>query len=84
MADGVCVEMLPNGLLSLARFAFQAGLIDRSSISPFRINNLQHWPNDDRGDCDTSSDLARSLTVVSSIGASTPVIINAVLECGSC
>jgi hypothetical protein len=27
--------------VSLARFAFQACLIDRSSISPFRINNLR-------------------------------------------
>jgi hypothetical protein len=27
--------------MRLARFAFQACLIDRSSISPFRINNLR-------------------------------------------
>jgi hypothetical protein len=27
--------------MSLAGFAFQACLIDRSSISPFRTNNLQ-------------------------------------------
>jgi hypothetical protein len=38
----------------LQRTAFQACLIDRSSISPFRINNLQHRLKDDCGDCDTS------------------------------
>ena len=38
----------------LARFAFQACLIDRSSISPFKINNLQHRVKDDCADCDTS------------------------------
>ena len=40
--------------MSLARFAFQACLINRSGISPFRINNLQHRLKDVCGDCDTS------------------------------
>jgi hypothetical protein len=42
--------------------AFQACLIDRSSISPFRINNLQHRLKDDCADCDTSPNVPRSLT----------------------
>ena len=54
VADCVCVRTLRCELMSLARFVFQACLIDRSSISPFRINNLQHRLKDDRGDCDTS------------------------------
>jgi len=53
--------------MSLARFVFQACLIDRSSISPFRINNLQHRLKDDRGDCDTSPNVRRPLTGFSSI-----------------
>jgi hypothetical protein len=44
--------------------AFQACLIDRSSISPFRINDLRHRLKDDCGDCDTTRNLAQSLTVV--------------------
>jgi hypothetical protein len=51
----------------LAEIAFQACLIDRSSISPFRINNLQHRLKDDRGDCDTSPNVPRPLTGFSSI-----------------
>ena len=34
MADRVCVEPLRSDSVLLARFAFQACLIDRSSISP--------------------------------------------------
>ena len=55
--------------MSLARFAFQACLIDRSSISPFRINDLQHRVKDDCGDCDTSPNVPRSLTGFFSIAA---------------
>jgi hypothetical protein len=33
--------------MALARFAFQACLLDRSSISPFRINNLRVTRNRD-------------------------------------
>jgi hypothetical protein len=51
----------------LARFAFQACLIDRSSISPFRINDLRGGANHEIADCDKSSNVPRSLTVVSSI-----------------
>jgi hypothetical protein len=50
-----------------AEHAFQACLIDRSSISPFRINNLQIRLKDDCGDCDTSPNMPRSLTGFSSI-----------------
>ena len=49
------------------RTAFQACLIDRSSISPFRINNLQSRTCRDQGDCDKSSNVPRSLTGFSSI-----------------
>lgn len=51
----------------LARFAFQACLIDRSSISPFRINNLPSLANYDHHDCDKSFNVRRSLTGASSI-----------------
>ena len=44
--------------MSVAGFAFQACLIDRSSISPFRIKDLQHRLKDDCGDCDTSQSAA--------------------------
>lgn len=39
--------------MSLARFAFQACLIDRSSISPFRINNLRRCVGHEIADCDS-------------------------------
>jgi hypothetical protein len=38
--------------LSLGAVAFQACLIDRSSISPFRINHLQSQPNSENANCD--------------------------------
>jgi hypothetical protein len=56
--------------MSVARFAFQACLIDRSSISPFRINNLQPCLKGNIGDCDKSSNVPRSLTDFSSMAAS--------------
>ena len=45
---------------------------DRSSISPFRINNLQSCLKGNIGDCDKSLQCARSLTGFSSIAASLP------------
>jgi len=53
----------------LARFDFQACLIDRSSISPFRINDLRSPNVADSADCDKSSNAPRSLTGFSSIAA---------------
>ncbi len=49
--------------------AFQACLIDRSSISPFRINDLRSRNRPESVDCDTSSNVRRSLTAISSIPA---------------
>ena len=46
---------------------FQACLIDRSSISPFRINDLRVFNVRDIADCDKSPNLPRSLTGFSSI-----------------
>ena len=53
----------------VGEFAFQACLIDRSSISPFRINNLRTVSNSDIGDCDRSSNVPRSLTRITNIAA---------------
>ena len=52
---------------------FQACLIDRSSISPFRINNLRTRNDQNFADCDKSSNVLRSLTGFSSIAA--PVLL---------
>jgi len=41
VAHRVCVEALPSGLASLARFAFQACSFNHSDISPFRIKHLR-------------------------------------------
>src|SRR5688572_5791390 len=49
--------------------AFQACLIDRSSISPFRVNNLRSPDDQHSGNCDKSSNVPRSLTGFSSIAA---------------
>jgi hypothetical protein len=53
--------------MSVARFAFQACLIDCSSISPFRINDLQSQLNRRNLNCDTPPNLPRSLTGIFSI-----------------
>ena len=53
----------------LARFAFQASAFNHSAISPFRINNLQSRSDHNRGDCDKSSNVPRSLTGFFSITA---------------
>ena len=64
----------------LARFAFQACLIDRSSISPFRINNLRPRVGRDSRDCDKSSNVPRSLTGFSSIAVPTVTEARAIFE----
>lgn len=51
-------------LMMLAKIAFQACLIDRSSISPFRINELRAANNDYRRNCDRPPNLLRSLTPI--------------------
>jgi Recombinase len=55
--------------LSSGSYAFQACLIDRSSISPFRMNDLRSPQMADSADCDKSSNVPRSLTGFSSIAA---------------
>jgi hypothetical protein len=56
-------------LASLERIAFQACSFNHLDISPFRINNLRQPVDGDRGDCDTSSNVPRSLTGFYSIAA---------------
>ena len=63
----LCEEVFQYHSVSVAQFAFQACLIDRSSISPFRINDLQSRTCRDPGDCDKSSNVPRSLTGFSSV-----------------
>jgi hypothetical protein len=41
LVEGVRIEVSEYSSAFLARFVFQACLIDRSSISPFRINELR-------------------------------------------
>ena len=48
----MCVDARRSGLLSLARFAFQACSFNHSDISPFKINNLRSHSDRDTADCD--------------------------------
>jgi hypothetical protein len=64
---GLRQEVFRYHSVQLAEFVFQACLIDRSSISPFRINNLRSPDDQHSGNCDKSSNVPRSLTGFSSI-----------------
>jgi hypothetical protein len=51
------ISISPRSWVFVARFAFQACLIDRSSISPFRINKLRTRVGHEIADCDKSSNV---------------------------
>ena len=57
-------EVIQHHSVSIAGFVFQACLIDRSSISPFRINQLQRRRPEANLNCDTSPNLLQSLTAI--------------------
>src|SRR5438045_6336628 len=73
VVDRECLGGISCASARAAGVNFQACLIDRSSISPFRINNLRTRNDQNFADCDKSSNVLRSLTGFSSIAA--PVLL---------
>ena len=66
-------ELFQCRLVMLATIVFQACSFNHSDISPFRIRDLQSQLSPATGNCVRPPNVRRSLTVISSIAAGTPM-----------